>query len=85
MCGAFERSGGLLLDLIEPNGRLEHEQDFESLFSNVGNDAGDLRRLGDALMNGLAQLLNQLFEFLIQIRTSISRGRAIPDEPYLIF
>jgi len=66
-------AGRLLLHLVQPYGRFQHQQNFKALSANIGHHAGDLGRLGHTLMNGLAQLLNQLAEFLIQVRTSISR------------
>ena len=41
-----------------------------------------LRRLRHALVNRLAQLLNQFTEFLIQVRTSFSRRQPLIPPPY---
>jgi hypothetical protein len=71
--GSFEGALGLLFDLVEADGGLEHEHDFETLAANVGDDTGDLGGLRHALVNGLTQLLDQFAEFLIQCGTSISR------------
>lgn len=73
----------LLLHLIQADGGLQHQQDFKSLLPNVGNHTGNLRGLRHALVNCLPQLLDQFPEFLIQVRTSISRRTR--RFPYLIF
>ncbi len=86
--GDFKGALGLLLHLVQPDGGFEHEHDFEALAANVGDDAGNQRRLRDALVNGLAQLLNQFAEFLIQVLNLDfpgARDRAsAADSPYLI-
>ena len=69
----IQRTLRLLLHLVQPDGRFQHEHHLKALAANIGDDAGNLRRLGHALVNRLAQLLNQFAEFLIQVGTSISR------------
>ncbi len=84
----IDRAGRLLLHFVQPDGGFQHEQNFKALPANIGHDAGNLRGLGNALVDGFSQLLNQLTEFLIQVRTSISRLAAWARNirlSYLIF
>jgi len=80
----IDGTDGLLLDLVEADGGFQHEEDFETLAANIGDDAGNLLGLGDAFVDRLTQLMNQFAEFLIQCGTSIPRGVSRPI-PYLIF
>jgi hypothetical protein len=81
----FQSAGRLLLHLVQPDGRLQHQQNFKALSANIGDYARDLWGLRHTLVDGLAQLLNQLTEFLIQVRTSISRHAAwAPQLPILL-
>gem|GEM_PF-383736 len=71
---AFRALAGLLLHFVQAYGRLEHEQHVEAVLADVLNDAGDLLGLGDALMDRLAQLLDQLTQLLIQSVASVPAG-----------
>ena len=70
----IRRTVRLLLHFVQPNRRFQHQHHFKTLPANIGDHAGNARRLRHALVNCLAQLLNQFTEFLIQVRTSSSRG-----------
>jgi hypothetical protein len=48
---------GLGFNFIQADGGFKHEEDVEALLANVFDDAGDLLRLGDRLVNCLPKLL----------------------------
>src|ERR1700756_1894490 len=68
----FERSGGLLFQLIQTYCRLQHQQNVESLLANIFHHASDVFGLGNALMYSFAQLLDKVPQFLIQGFTPFS-------------
>lgn len=62
----FQSGHRLQFNLIQPNRRFQHQKNVESLLANVLNNAGNIFGFRNALVNGFAQLLDQLAEFLIQ-------------------
>lgn len=60
----FERGG--IVYLVEADGGFEHEEDVEALLADVFDDSGDVLGLGDGLVDGFAELLDEIFYFLIQ-------------------
>lgn len=64
--GGFGGVGGFGLDLVKADGGFEHEEDVEALLADVSDDPGDVFRLGDGLVDGLAEFLDQVFDFLVQ-------------------
>jgi len=56
----FELGRGLLFQLIEADGRFQHQQDVKPLLANVFHHASDVLRLGNAFMYGFAQLLDKV-------------------------
>ncbi len=57
----------LIFDFIQTDGRLQHQQHIEALLANILDDAGDVLRFGDTLVDRLSQLLDQLSQLLIQL------------------
>jgi len=56
----FQRRHRLLLQLIQSDRCLQHQQNIEPLLANVLHHSGDMLRLGDAFMDSFAQLLYQV-------------------------
>src|SRR5271156_3528221 len=59
---------GFCLNLIETNGGLKHEEDIKTLFADVFDDASNVLRLRDGLVDRFAKLLDKVFDLLIQCR-----------------
>ena len=57
---------GFCLDLVEADGGLKHEEDIKTLFADVFDDACDVLRLRDRLVDRFAKFLDQVFDLLIQ-------------------
>ncbi len=57
---------GFCLDLIETDGGLKHEEDIKTLFADVFDDASDIFRLRDGLVDRFAKFLDKVFDLLIQ-------------------
>ena len=57
---------GFGLDLVEADGGLKHEEDIKALFADVFDDARDVLRLRDGLVDRFAKFLDQVFDLLIQ-------------------
>ena len=57
---------GFCLDLVQADGGLKHEEDVETLFADVFDNACDVLRLGDGLVDRLAEFLDKVFDLLIQ-------------------
>ena len=64
---------GFCLDLVEADRSLKHKKDIKTLLADVFDDAGDVFRLGDRLVDRLTKLLNKVFDLLIQchLRTAL--------------
>ncbi len=56
----------LLFYLVQSNRRFQHEQHIEALLADILHYFGDLLGLGNRLMNGFPQLLNQTTKSLVQ-------------------
>ena len=52
---------------LEADGGFEHQHDVEALFTDVLDDAGDVLGLGDGLVNGFAEFLDEVFDLLIDV------------------
>ncbi len=48
---------GFCLDLVEADGGLKHEEDIKALFADVFDDACDVLRLRDGLVDRFAKFL----------------------------
>ena len=78
--------GSAPLHLIQPDRRLQHQQDLEALPANVLDDLGDLLGLGHRFVDGFAQLLDKIAQSWIQRRlpdalvSRVARARF----PYLV-
>ena len=46
-------------EIVEGDGGFEHEQHIKAVTTDILNDAGDVLVLGDRLIDGLSQLLNE--------------------------
>ena len=64
---------GFRLDLVESDGGLQHEENIETLLADVFDDAGNILRLRDGLVDRFAKLLDQVFDLLVQchLRTAL--------------
>jgi hypothetical protein len=64
---------GVCLDLIEADGGLKHKEDIKTLFADVFDDASDIFRLRDGLVDRFAKFLDKVFDLLIQchLRTAL--------------
>ena len=73
-CIGFGGVFGLFFDFVEADGGFEHEQDVEALLADVLDDACDVFRFGDGLVDGFAKLLDQVLYLLIQchLRAALS-------------
>ena len=58
--------GGIVLDFVQTDGRLEHQEDIKALLPDLANDARYLLALRYGLVNGFAELLNEVLDLLIQ-------------------
>lgn len=67
-CAARYGAGfdGLFRQLVQADGRLQHEQHLVTMTPDVLDHTGDLFGLRDALVDGLSQFLNEFSDFLIQ-------------------
>lgn len=63
---------GVWFDFVEADGGFEHEEHIEALLADVSDNPGDVLRLGDRLVNGLTELLDQVFDFLIQCHLRVA-------------
>ncbi len=57
---------GFCLNLVEADGGLEHEENIKTLFANVFDDASDILRLRDGLVDRFAKFLDKVFDLLVQ-------------------
>ena len=57
---------GFCLYLVEADGGFKHEEDIKTLFTDVFDDASDVLRLRDGLVDRFAKFLYQIFDLLIQ-------------------
>ena len=57
---------GFCLDLVETDGGLKHEENIKTLFTDVFDDACNVLRLRDGLVDRFAKLLDKVFHLLIQ-------------------
>ena len=79
----FQLGGRLLFYLIQSNRRFQHEQHVETLLADILHHFGDLLGLGNRLMNGLSQLLDETTKSLIQRGTPNRHLRTRFNLPYL--
>jgi hypothetical protein len=56
----------LLFYLVQSNRRFQHQKHIEALFADILHYLGDLLGLGNRLMNGFPQLLDQTTKSLVQ-------------------
>ena len=56
----------LLLYLVQSNRRFQHQKHIKALFADILHYLGDLLGLGNRLMNGFPQLLDQTTKSLVQ-------------------
>jgi len=57
---------GFCLDLVEADCGLKHEENIKTLFADVFDDACNVLRLRDGLVDRFAKLLDKVFDLLIQ-------------------
>jgi hypothetical protein len=62
----FELRSRLLLYLVQPNRRFQHQKHIKALFADILHHFGDLLGLGNRLMNGFPQLLDKSTKSLVQ-------------------
>ena len=72
--------GWLLFYLVQSNRRFQHQKHIEALLADVLHHLGDLLGLGNRLMNGFPQLLDQTTKSLVQRSTPIRQpsGAVLP-------
>ena len=58
--------GRIILDFVQTDGRLEHQEDIKPLLPDLADDARNLLAFGYRLVNGFAELLNEVLDLLIQ-------------------
>jgi hypothetical protein len=63
---SFGRFLGFCLNLVEAYGGFKHKEDIKTLFAYVFDDASDVLRLRDGLVDRFAKLLDKVFDLLIQ-------------------
>jgi hypothetical protein len=51
--------GRLLYHFVQTDGRLQHQQNIESMLANILDNSRDLRRFGDRFVNSFPKLLDQ--------------------------
>jgi hypothetical protein len=56
----------IFLNLIETDGGLKHEEHIKTLFTDIFDDASNVFRLRDGLVDCFAKFLYQVFDLLIQ-------------------
>jgi len=63
----------IFLNLIETDGGLKHEEHIKTLFTDIFDDASNVFRLRDGLVDCFAKFLYQVFDLLIQchLRTAL--------------
>jgi hypothetical protein len=57
---------GFFLNLVEADGGLEHEENIKTLFADVFDDACNVLRLRNGLVDRFAKFLDKVFDLLIQ-------------------
>src|SRR6266403_4862866 len=57
---------GFCLDLVEADRSLKHEEDIKTLLADVFDDACNVLRLRDGLVDRFAKFLDKVFDLLIQ-------------------
>jgi hypothetical protein len=62
----FNGRFGFCLDLVEADGGFKHEEDIKTLFADVFDDACNVLRLRDGLVDRFAKFLDKVFDLLIQ-------------------
>lgn len=62
----FQSGHRLQFDFVQPDRCFQHQENVKSLLANVLDNARNIFGFRNALVNGFAQLLDQLAEFLIQ-------------------
>ena len=65
--GGVEDAFGLLLELVQADGGLEHEQHIKALAADVLDNSGDVFRFGDGFVDGFSQLLNESAQLGVQL------------------
>jgi hypothetical protein len=65
---------GFFIDFVEADRSFEHEQDVETLFAYLTDDAGNLIGLAHRFVDRFAQLLDEVFDLLIQSQPPIVFG-----------
>ena len=56
----------LLLNLVQSNRRLQHEQDIETLLADILHHFGDVLGLGNRFVNRFPELLDETTKSLVQ-------------------
>ena len=57
---------GFCLNLVEADGGFKHEENIKTLFADVFDDACNVLRLRDGLVDRFAKFLDKVFDLLIQ-------------------
>jgi hypothetical protein len=64
--GGLQLGNRLLLNLIQSNCRLQHEQDIETLLTDILHYFGDVLGLGNRFVNRFPELLDETTKSLVQ-------------------
>jgi hypothetical protein len=74
-CGFVDGVRGLcwvLCHFIQADGGFKHEENVETLFTDVFDDSCDVLRLGDGLVDRFTKLLDQVLDLLIQCHLRVA-------------